>query len=79
MAAHCRELLAERVEVVTAPGQATLVSVGAEGDSGEVVKRLYEQGLMVRDIPALGWLRISCGWWTTDEELERLAGALGST
>jgi selenocysteine lyase/cysteine desulfurase len=31
---------------------------------------------MVRDIPALGWLRASCGWWTTDEELERLVDAL---
>lgn len=76
MAARCRELLAERAEVVTAPGQATLVSFQADGDSGELVMRLYEQGVMVRDIPALGWLRVSCGWWTTDEELERLVEAL---
>jgi len=76
MAARCRELVAERAEVVTAPGQATLVSFRAEGDSGELVGRLYEGGVMVRDIPALGWLRASCGWWTTDEELERLVDAL---
>jgi len=76
MAARCRELVAERAEVVTAPGQATLVSFRAEGDSGELVTRLYEDGVMVRDIPALGWLRASCGWWTTDEELERLVDAL---
>jgi L-cysteine/cystine lyase len=76
MAARCRELVAERAEVVTAPGQATLVSFRAEGDSGELVTRLYEGGVMVRDIPALGWLRASCGWWTTDEELERLVDAL---
>jgi selenocysteine lyase/cysteine desulfurase len=76
MAARCRELVAERAEVVTAPGQATLVSFRAEGDSGELVSRLYEGGVMVRDIPALGWLRASCGWWTTDEELERLVDAL---
>jgi selenocysteine lyase/cysteine desulfurase len=76
MAARCRELVAERAEVVTAPGQATLVSFRAEGDSGELVSRLYEGGVMVRDIPALGWLRASCGWWTTDEELERLLDAL---
>ena len=76
MAARCRELVAERAEVVTAPGQGTLVSFRADGDSGELVKRLYEQGLVVRDIPALGWLRVSCGWWTTDEELERLVEAL---
>jgi len=76
MAARCRELVAERAEVVTAPGQATLVSFRVEGDSSELVTRLYEGGVMVRDIPALGWLRASCGWWTTDEELERLVDAL---
>ncbi|MDX6491713.1 MAG: L-cysteine/cystine lyase [Gaiellaceae bacterium] len=76
MAARCRELLIERAEVVTAPGQGTLVSFRAQGDSGEVVKRLYEQGVLVRDVPALGWLRVSCGWWTTDEDLERLIDGL---
>jgi L-cysteine/cystine lyase len=76
MAARCRELVAAKAEVVTAPGQGTLVSFRVEGDSGELVKRLYEQGVVVRDIPPLGWLRVSCGWWTTDEELERLVGAL---
>jgi L-cysteine/cystine lyase len=76
IAGRCRELVAERADVVTAPGQATLVSFRAEGDSGELVTRLYEGGVMVRDIPALGWLRASCGWWTTDEELERLVDAL---
>lgn len=76
LAARCRELVAERAEIVTAPGQATLVSFRAEGDSAELVTRLYEQGIVVRDIPALGWLRVSCGWWTTDEELERLVEAL---
>jgi selenocysteine lyase/cysteine desulfurase len=76
MAARCRELVAGRAEVITEPGQATLVAFRAEGDSAELVTRLYEQGVIVRDIPALGWLRISCGWWTTDEELERLVEAL---
>ena len=76
MAARCRELVAERAEVVTAPGQATLVSFRAPGDSGELVLRLYERGVTVRDIPATGWMRVSCGWWTTDEELERLVDAL---
>jgi selenocysteine lyase/cysteine desulfurase len=76
MAARCRELVGERAEVVTAPGQGTLVSFRAEGDSGELVTRLYEEGVIVRDIPALGWLRVSCGWWTTDEELECLVDGL---
>jgi L-cysteine/cystine lyase len=76
MAARCRELVAEQAEVVTAPGQATLVSFRAPGDSGELVLRLYEQGVLARDIPATGWIRVSCGWWTTDEDLERLIDAL---
>jgi selenocysteine lyase/cysteine desulfurase len=76
MAARCRELVGERAEVVTAPGQGTLVSFRAEGDSGELVTRLYEEGVIVRDIPALGWLRVSCGWGTTDEELECLVDGL---
>ena len=76
MAARCRELVAERTEVVTAPGQATLVSFRAPGDSSELVLRLNEQGVVVRDIPATGWMRVSCGWWTTDDELERLVDGL---
>jgi selenocysteine lyase/cysteine desulfurase len=78
MAARCRELVAERAEVVTAPGQGTLVSFRVEGDSGELVARLYEKGVIVRDVPSLGWLRVSCGWWTTDEDLERLIAALSA-
>ena len=50
MAARCRELLAERV--VTAPGQATLVTFRVEGDSAEVVTKLYEAGVVVRNVPA---------------------------
>ncbi len=76
-AARCRELLVERAEVVTAPGQGTLVAFRVDGDSAELVARLYERGVVVRDIPALGWIRVSCGWWTSDEDLERLVAALG--
>ncbi|MDQ2910138.1 MAG: aminotransferase class V-fold PLP-dependent enzyme [Actinomycetota bacterium] len=76
MAARCHELVAERAEVVTAPGQGTLVSFRVGGDSAELVRRLYEGGVVVRDIPATGWIRVSCGWWTTDDDLARLAAAL---
>jgi L-cysteine/cystine lyase len=76
MAARCRELIAEKAEVVTAPGQGTLVTFRFEGDTAALVGRLYEQGIVVRDLPGLGLLRVSCGWWTTDEDLERLAAAL---
>jgi L-cysteine/cystine lyase len=77
MAQRCRELLAERFDVVTAPGQGTLVSFRVEGDSAELVTRLYEQGVVVRDVPGLGWIRASCGWWTSEEDLAQLMQALG--
>ena len=74
MAERCRELLGDRV--VTAPGQATLVTVRVEGDPAEVVTRLYEAGVVVRNVPGEPWIRVSCGWWTSEDDLERLVGAL---
>jgi L-cysteine/cystine lyase len=75
-AARCRELLAERFDVVTAPAQATLVSFRVEGDSTELVRRFYDGGVIVRDVPGAGWIRVSCGWWTSDDDLGRLLAAL---
>ncbi|MFL5921872.1 MAG: aminotransferase class V-fold PLP-dependent enzyme [Gaiellaceae bacterium] len=75
-AARCRELLAERFDVVTAPAQGTLVTFRVDGDSAALVRRLYDQGIVVRDLPGLGWIRVSCGWWTSDEDLDRLVAAL---
>jgi L-cysteine/cystine lyase len=76
MAKRLRQLLADRYEIVTAPQQATLVTWKAEGDSGEVVSRLAEAGVIVRDLPGLGWVRASCGFWTSDQDIERLLAAL---
>lgn len=76
MTAHCRELLAERFDVVTAPNQATLLSFKVAGESEELVTRLYEEGVVVRDVPKLGWIRVSCGWWTSEDDLARLLSAL---
>jgi L-cysteine/cystine lyase len=76
VAARCRERLAERFDVVTHPAQATLVTFRFEGDTAELVRRLYDEGVVVRDIPGLSWIRISCGWWTSEEDLDRLVGAL---
>lgn len=76
-AERCRELLAERgAEVVTEPGQATLVSFRAP-DPPEVVERLAADGVIVRDLPGTGLVRASCGFWTSDDDLERLADGLG--
>lgn len=76
-AARCRELLGDGgVEVVTEPGQATLVSFTVEGDPEERAGRAHEQGVVIRRLPDVGWLRASCGYWTSDEDLERLVAAV---
>jgi L-cysteine/cystine lyase len=77
MARRLRELLADRYELVTAAEQATLVTWKAEEESADVVARLAEARVIVRDLPGLGWVRASCGFWTSDEDLERLVEALG--
>ena len=76
MAALCRERLAERFEVVTGPGQAGLVSFRPEGDPTELVAGLRAQGVVVREIPRRGLVRVSCGYWTSEEDLDRLLAAL---
>jgi L-cysteine/cystine lyase len=76
VAARCRELVAERAEVVTEPGQATLVSFRPERDATEVVAGLDAGGVVVRDMPGLGWVRASCGFWTSEDDLERLVAGL---
>ena len=76
VAARCREALAERVRVVTPPGQAGLVTFEVEGDSENVVARLLGENVVVRNIPGTQFVRASCGWWTSDDDVERLAVAL---
>jgi len=72
-AAHCRQLLAPHVELV--PGDATLVSFRSP-DSTAVVARLAGLDVAVREIPSTGLVRVSCGWWTSDGDLERLVAGL---
>jgi L-cysteine/cystine lyase len=76
MAQHCRAALGERFEVIGEPGQGTLVSFVAPGDPAENAFRLYERGVIVRDLPGTGWLRASCGWWTNDDDVGRLMSLL---
>jgi L-cysteine/cystine lyase len=72
---RCRELVAEHAEVVTEPGQATLVSFRAD-EPEALAARLAGQGVVVRDLPGTGCVRASCGFWTSEEDLERLAAGL---
>jgi len=79
MSELCRQTLAERFEVVSAPDQGTLVSWRAGDDPAATVKRLFERGVVVRDIPGRNLIRASCGWWTNEEDIERLLEALGES
>jgi len=74
---RCRErLLAAGLDVVTEPGQATLVTFrAAGGDAPGAAARAAEQGVVIRSLPGTDWLRASCGYWTSDEDLDRLVAA----
>jgi L-cysteine/cystine lyase len=76
MAARCAELLAPHVEVVTPPGHSTLVSFRPKADPAELVAELGDRGIVVRELPGRNLLRASCGWWTSEDDLQRLADAL---
>ena len=75
MAARCHAALAERFDVVTEPGQSTLVSFRAPRDPLEDAQRAYDARVIIRNVDP-GWLRASCGWWTNDEDIERLVASL---
>ena len=79
MKERCRALLAERFDVVTEPGPGTLVAVRAPGDAAAAAERALAAGVVIRDLPGTGWLRVSCGYWTSEEDLERLVAALSTS
>jgi L-cysteine/cystine lyase len=76
IAGRCREALAERFEVVTKPDQAGLVTFRPAGDAEEIVARLRERGVIIRFIPGRDLIRVSCGYWTSDDDIERLLAGL---
>jgi L-cysteine/cystine lyase len=75
-AARCRDLLAPLVDVVTPPKVATLVSFRPPGDPAELVAALAGHGVLVRELPGRNLVRASCGWWTSGDDLRRLADGL---
>jgi L-cysteine/cystine lyase len=78
-AARCCELLVEAgLEVVTEPGHSTLVSFVPRGDPAETTAAAYEQGVVIRDLPRTGWLRVSCGYWTNDDDLARFIAVVAT-
>jgi L-cysteine/cystine lyase len=76
MARACRSALGERFKVIGEGEGGTLVSFVPPGEPAKDTARLYERGVVVRELPGTGWLRASCGWWTSDEDLERLVAGL---
>jgi L-cysteine/cystine lyase len=78
VAERCRAVLSDRVELVSPPAgeRSTLVTFRAPGDPTELVESLYADGVHVREIPGRGFVRVSCGWWTSDGDLDRLLAAL---
>jgi L-cysteine/cystine lyase len=73
----CRDRLIDAGhDVVTESGQGTLVAWRWEGETTEAVKRLFDQDVVVRDLPGTGLLRASCGYWTSEDDIERLVAGL---
>ena len=76
---RCRELLlAEGHDVVTEPGQATLVAFRFDGDAEAASAALYARGVVVRNLPGTNLLRASVGWWNDGSDLERLVEGLAA-
>jgi selenocysteine lyase/cysteine desulfurase len=74
--ARCCELLARHVELL--PGGSTIVSFRFD-DTAALVERLAARDVAVREIPGTGLVRVSCGWWTSEGDLDRLlAGVLSN-
>jgi L-cysteine/cystine lyase len=69
-------LLDAGIDVATEAGQATLVSFRVPGDTTETVARLYELGVILRELPGTGLLRASVGWWNDESDLDRLVEGL---
>jgi L-cysteine/cystine lyase len=76
MAALCRGALREHFEIVADGEKSTLVSFVPAGDAPAEAARLYDAGVIVRDLPGTEWLRASCGWWTNGEDIDRVLSVL---
>jgi L-cysteine/cystine lyase len=78
LAERLQELLAGKAEVLIPAERATLVAFRPPGDesAGDVVARLGDAGVMVREIPGTGLIRASVGWWTSEGDLDRLLAGL---
>jgi L-cysteine/cystine lyase len=76
IAAKCRTALAERFEVITKPNQAGLVTFRPTSNPTKLVEKLRGDGVIVRELPGRNLIRVSCGYWTSDSDLDRLLTSL---
>jgi L-cysteine/cystine lyase len=73
---HCRSALLEaRIQVLTEPDQGTLVSFTTALPPDQAVSACEEHQVVIRRLPN-GWLRASCGWWNSADDVERLVASL---
>jgi L-cysteine/cystine lyase len=73
------ELAAAGHDVVVPEERATLVTWRVPaGESADVVARLAERDVIVRDLPGRGLVRASVGWWSNEDDLDRLLAGLAA-
>jgi len=53
----------------------TVWKFAAAGGADAALARCFERDVVIRKLPD-GWLRASCGWWTSDEDIARLIDAM---
>jgi len=78
LAERFRARLAEAgCDVVVPDERATLVSWRVPADeSAELVAKIAAADVVIRELPGRGLLRASVGWWSNEDDLERLVAAL---
>jgi L-cysteine/cystine lyase len=74
----CRRSLGDSYELIGEPAQGTLVSFVPPGNPVETAAQLYARGVVVRDLPGTGWVRASCGWWTNEDDIDRLVAGVSA-
>jgi L-cysteine/cystine lyase len=73
-----REQLSRRFELATDGDPSTLLSFTVPGDPPALTVKLAERDVVVRDLPGVPWIRISCGYWNDESDIERLLSALSA-
>jgi L-cysteine/cystine lyase len=76
LAAELAQRLAGRGRAVSPRGETTLVSF-RDPDPPATRQRLFDAGVVVRDLPGTPLLRASVGAWNDASDLDRLLAALG--